>query len=210
MLLGPLKRSKATCASSGPVWKAFRSICTASLAASQPASPMLPLPSNRMTTSSFAKHCKAPSCFGLQGWVLHRRYCNRKAESDSGHEPIPVTGVKTWRSRTSNPLSQALEQVDQPLQGASWQSRSQASLLQLTLSEIASHGWPPKLACTRTSRTRSLMPPPQCALQELQPPHSSNLQSTGQCCSLHFCCMTNGGQATPRLAGTTTDLVNSW
>mmetsp|Transcript_66719 Transcript_66719/g.192748 ORF Transcript_66719/g.192748 Transcript_66719/m.192748 type:complete len:210 (+) Transcript_66719:682-1311(+) len=174
------------------------------LTLAQPFSPMLPLPSKTMTMSNFEVHLSV-SPLGLHACWLQRRYCNRTSESGFAQVPWPFASVATFRLRSWKPPSQALEQRDHRVHCDRSQSRSQAALLQTALSDVASQGRPPPLGCRRTVRTRSLMPPPHWALQELQPPQDSRAQSLGQGCSLHRRCITSGGQAAPRLAGTTTE-----
>mmetsp|Transcript_44772 Transcript_44772/g.103750 ORF Transcript_44772/g.103750 Transcript_44772/m.103750 type:complete len:221 (-) Transcript_44772:941-1603(-) len=171
----------------------------------QPASPILPLPSKMRTMSNLDLHFNVSPVFGLHTAELQRLYCKRTSESGLGQLPWPLASTPMSRLRTWKPPSHALEHEDHLVHSESVQSRSQAPALHMALSEVASHGRPPLLGCLRMDRTRSMMPPPHCALQELQPPHCDKEQSVGQACTLQRLFITKGGQAAPRLAGTTTE-----
>mmetsp|Transcript_13453 Transcript_13453/g.29484 ORF Transcript_13453/g.29484 Transcript_13453/m.29484 type:complete len:236 (+) Transcript_13453:625-1332(+) len=173
------------------------------LMALQPSS-RRPLPLSRSsTTSNLEMQRRSGGFFGLQTSVLHFRYCSRCAECHSAQDPWPFAAVFSLRTRKAKPLSQALLQVLHGVQGASSQSASQAAVPQLLASVVVSQGRPPCFASILTWRTRSCMPPSHSALQELHPPQSPSLQSTGHSCTLHGTVFFRIPHSMPRLGFTT-------
>ena len=56
--------------------------------------------------------------------------------------------------------------------------------MQVSVSEVAGHNWPPLAGCTVMARVRLLVPPPHSTEHVENAPQSATAQSTGHACVL--------------------------
>merc|ERR1719262_1250923 len=99
-------------------------------------------------------------CFGERhSNMLHVLNCSRFLDHALGHLPAPSGCFCTnfWRFRV--PPSQSLEQKDHLVHSVRSQSASHAWALQLLVSDVEPHGFPPYFIAFFTSRNRCWTPP---------------------------------------------------
>mmetsp|Transcript_4720 Transcript_4720/g.13167 ORF Transcript_4720/g.13167 Transcript_4720/m.13167 type:complete len:247 (+) Transcript_4720:411-1151(+) len=139
-----------------------------------------------------------------QSNVLHAWKDTRSGEVASAQPPVPSAGTAMLFVRLWWPPPHATLHMPQLDHGPRTQSASHACTLQTCSSSVSSHASPPYFISTRTSRDRSLTPPPHSDEQALHPLQSPSWQSTGQGCSLHGSSSSNGGQGMPPSAAMST------
>ena len=109
--------------------------------------------------------------------------------------------TSTLRERVRVPPPHDFVQLPNNCHSSSWQSTGQHCVLHVCVAVCGGHACPPHALLRVTVRARCCTPPPHCAVQTPQSPHSETVQSTGQQCSLHTADSAKAGHEFPPCCG---------